>query len=761
MANLQTTTANYARVAVGTTAERGSPAAGAMRYNTELNYTEIYNGTSWSRFTHSKNIKNHADVTTILGEHITYQSDIYKVHQFINAGVHTFTPRYTGTVEVLTIAGGGGGGRHSGAGGGAGGLLYNTSYAVTAGTAYTVVVGKGGTGAGNAGQKYATDTFDQFGIRGCASAFGPNMVTNGDFSSSTGWTPGTQWSITGGTAVKSGSDTSYLLGVPTTPFVQGQIYCATFDVSGAGTSVLLVNHNDASYTMPQVSNANADVSFSVAGGKAWGFWKQNSVNTNSINLYCTASVTIDNLAIFAVSSSLAAVGGGYGGTGGASTNGSTGGSGGGSVRNLGAGPAGTAGQGFAGGSSSFADPNYPAAGGGGAGGIGGSSTNTQAGAGGPGLAFSISGKSKWYAGGGGGNIQYNSKFGGSGGAGGGGDGAPAGAGSGTLTLLGTDGQFWTGSGGGGSHYDATFGGGFSRFTTATGADGIVIIRYPSVNPTQLVQVFTNTPEIGEANLHVWAAPAGVSKVEILVVGAGAGGGNGTSGGSGYAGGGGAGGLLYHQSYPIATGYNYTVKAGWGGAGGANGGNSYFSQIAGTTVLTSIGGGAGSSTHNAAGSAGGSGGGGGTSSAAGGAGTAGQGFAGGQGNLQASGDTGCGGGGGAGGTGSGSGANNNGANQGGAGLMYGISGEPVYYAAGGTGCGYYSGSYTGIAQMNAGSTNGSVGYHPALGTGPISTTVGKDAVNYTGSGGGGARVSGESGGRGGHGIVILRWYPTQT
>ena len=764
MANLQTTiTASYAQPALGTTAQRpGSPSVGAMRYNTDLKYTEIYNGSSWTRFAHSTTVKNHADVVTSTGQHVTYQHDVYKVHQFVGTGLHTFTPRYTGTVEVLCIAGGGGGGRHSGGGGGAGGVVYNTSYAVTAGQAYTVTVGIGGAGGGNGGQRYGTDTYSEVGTRGCASAFGPNMVINGDFSSATGWTQGAQWSVTGGQAVKSGSDTSYLSRAPTTPFVEGQIYCATCDiVSGAGTSLLLVNHNDASYTMPQVNNAYADVSFSVSGGKAWAFWKQNANNTNSINLYCTAAVTLDNLAIFAVASSLASVGGGYGAAGGSGLNGSIGGSSGGNARAQGAAPVATTGQGFAGGTGTVSAPNYPGAGGGGAGGVGGDTTSTRGGAGGPGLAFSISGKSKWYAAGGGGNIQGGGYLGGMGGAGGGGYGAPGGAGSGTSTLLGSDGEFWTGSGGGGSHYDATFGNGFYRWHNANGAAGSIIVRYLSVNPNQVVQTFTNTAQIGNGEgTWYWPTPTGVSKVEVFCL-AGGGGGGTANATSGYGGGGGAGGLLYQQSYQVAAGYNYLILAGLGGGASTNGTNSTFTQGAGTAVLTAVGGGAGASTHQSAGSAGGSGGGGSTSICAGGAGTTGQGFAGGSGAQQASGDTGCGGGGGAGGTGSGSGGNNNGSNGGGAGVMYGITGEPVWFAAGGVGSGYYNGANTSESTMNGGATNGSAGYHPNIGTGPISTTVNNNAVNYTGSGGGGGRGSGDAGGTGGNGLIVLRWYPVQT
>ena len=49
-------------------------------------------------------------------------------------------------VEVLVVAGGGGGGTHHGGGGGAGGLIYNSSFAVTPGSAVTVTVGDGGSG---------------------------------------------------------------------------------------------------------------------------------------------------------------------------------------------------------------------------------------------------------------------------------------------------------------------------------------------------------------------------------------------------------------------------------------------------------------------------------------------------------------------------------------------------------------------------------------------------------------------------------------
>ena len=51
-------------------------------------------------------------------------------------------------IELLVVAGGAGGGFNGGGGGGAGGLIYSSAYPVTAGTAYTVSVGQGGSGSG-------------------------------------------------------------------------------------------------------------------------------------------------------------------------------------------------------------------------------------------------------------------------------------------------------------------------------------------------------------------------------------------------------------------------------------------------------------------------------------------------------------------------------------------------------------------------------------------------------------------------------------
>ena len=121
----------------GTTAQRpGSPSAGMARFNTSLNYTEVYNGAAWVRFTPDNVLTNPSvfgQVATASGTHLMDDTGIYRTHWFLS-GSHTFTPLYTGYVEVLVVAGGGGGGT-GGGGGGAGGLVYNSAFAVTGGTA--------------------------------------------------------------------------------------------------------------------------------------------------------------------------------------------------------------------------------------------------------------------------------------------------------------------------------------------------------------------------------------------------------------------------------------------------------------------------------------------------------------------------------------------------------------------------------------------------------------------------------------------------
>ena len=89
----------------------------------------------------------------------------YRVHTFNSGGAITFLTG--GNIEALVIAGGGSGGAtpsggyyEVGGGGGGGGVLYNTSFAVTAGQEILVTVGEGGLGTtGNIGSSGGDSKF--------------------------------------------------------------------------------------------------------------------------------------------------------------------------------------------------------------------------------------------------------------------------------------------------------------------------------------------------------------------------------------------------------------------------------------------------------------------------------------------------------------------------------------------------------------------------------------------------------------------------
>jgi hypothetical protein len=131
--------------------------------------------------------------------------------------------------------------------------------------------------------------------------------------------------------------------------------------------------------------------------------------------------------------------------------------------------AGTAGQGYSGGTTSQPS-EWGGAGGGGAGGVGGDQTSgaNSLRFGGPGLFFPqflhAGSPSGWFAGGGGGGAHYSGfSLGGNGGGGNGGDGQTYSPTAGTTNT--------GGGGGGGGYYQYGPGGG-------AGGTGIVIIRYP-------------------------------------------------------------------------------------------------------------------------------------------------------------------------------------------------------------------------------------------------------------------------------------------
>lgn len=300
---------------------------------------------------------------------------------------------------------------------------------------------------------------------------------------------------------------------------------------------------------------------------------------------------------------------------------------------------------------------------------------------------------------------------------------------------------------------ANRGGGASQMATARGigASGVVIVRHvASCSPTttttdsDYVLTFKTTGQCG------WSVPAGLTSVDLLVVGAGGGGGSSLGGGGG-------GGQVVAQS-SVTLDVSATISVGAGGAGGngsytsstnhgRKGSNSSF--VSGSTSHIAIGGSGGngrmSATNlNADGTAistGYTGGGGAYPNGNSGiaiAGVGGNSYKGGNGT-----GSGGGGGGGAGGTGVARDASSN-ASSGGVGISSDISGVTTFYGGGG-GATWYGNktNWTGAGGNGGG------------GQGADGNVVGGAGVANTGGGGGGA-YDGLTGGNGGSGVVIIRY-----
>lgn len=260
-----------------------------------------------------------------------------------------------------------------------------------------------------------------------------------------------------------------------------------------------------------------------------------------------------------------------------------------------------------------------------------------------------------------------------------------------------------------------------------------------------------TQEVFTSN-GTFAVPAGIDKVDVLVVAGGGGGGSRQGGG-----GGGAGGLIFEENYSVTPLSNVSITVGSGGAGGgsgsamkgSNGSNSEFGN------LIAVGGGGGGQALGSsatAGLSGGSGGGAGRSGAnsSGGDGTVGQGNQGGD-NINSN-NLHSGGGGGAGAAGENATSSKSG--DGGDGLYFGnIFGTDVGdngWFAGGGGSGPVGSS--GVVGLGG------------LGGGGDSAILSNGANGMAGTGGGGGGASGDgsnnrAGGAGGSGVVIVRYATT--
>jgi len=134
--NLTVNDTGFEQLPAGTTAQRpGTPTVGMVRFNTDTRVVEVYTSAGWVAYD---------DQQTATGGTISTAGG-FTIHTFTSNG--TFTPTYTGPVDVLIVAGGGAGAPGIGGGGGAGGLIYNQGVVVSGGTGYPVTIGPGG-GAG-------------------------------------------------------------------------------------------------------------------------------------------------------------------------------------------------------------------------------------------------------------------------------------------------------------------------------------------------------------------------------------------------------------------------------------------------------------------------------------------------------------------------------------------------------------------------------------------------------------------------------------
>lgn len=153
MATLQTTTFNDSgniTLPAGPTANRpASPAAGMIRYNSTINLVEFYDGSGW------RPVTGFSQGIIGSGGNTIYYKDNSIIHMFTSTGAATFTPAFTGNIQVLVVAGGASAGGSHGGGGGAGGVRFSRAFPVTAGTPYGINVGAGapnnGGGYGNPG----------------------------------------------------------------------------------------------------------------------------------------------------------------------------------------------------------------------------------------------------------------------------------------------------------------------------------------------------------------------------------------------------------------------------------------------------------------------------------------------------------------------------------------------------------------------------------------------------------------------------------
>jgi len=153
--NTEINDTGFLELPAGNTSQRpSSPQIGMLRFNTDLQIAELYNGTEW--------VALFAEPISASGgsvSQISQGGDLYQVHTFNSNDTFSVSSLGSsdGTVEYLVLAGGGTGGNNkagsfeNGGGGGAGGLL--TGSTTVSPTNYSVSVGAGANIPGSNGQR--------------------------------------------------------------------------------------------------------------------------------------------------------------------------------------------------------------------------------------------------------------------------------------------------------------------------------------------------------------------------------------------------------------------------------------------------------------------------------------------------------------------------------------------------------------------------------------------------------------------------------
>ena len=212
----------------GTTAQRSgfTNEAGQMRYNTDANSLEYYNGTSWRDVTEGA-------ITSTSGDYVT-TSGGYKFHFFHQSGSFVNSGgTQVAQIYVIGAGGGGGGGTHNAGsgGGGGGGMAYGTvnipngTYTVTVGAAGAFGQSTNGSSTSTPGSAGGTSsivigstTFQATGGGGglsdanqTTSTNGGNAANSSGAQASTGGSGGTG-TINGGTSYTGPDGTSSVFG---------------------------------------------------------------------------------------------------------------------------------------------------------------------------------------------------------------------------------------------------------------------------------------------------------------------------------------------------------------------------------------------------------------------------------------------------------------------------------------------------------------------------------------------------------------------